>query len=188
MKSVGGKSVFGIALLAGLAIALAQPAYTRLTQPPAVKINRLTDGIYITEQVMPEQVSRLHRDGFARIIDLRPDGEVPGQPSAEAIRSAAQQNNIAFDYVPVPHGAIPGAAVTSLEKALASGDRPILLYCRSGRRAARTWALVEASRPGGQGTDAIIAAVKAGGQAADDLHDEIERRIAGRPATKGSQP
>ena len=187
MNLLGNKPLFAIALFAGVAIALAEPVYQRVTEPAPATLNKLIDGIYVSEQVTPAQIAALRRKGIAKIIDLRPDGEVAGQPGAEQMRAAANAQRIMFDYVPVSHGPIPGASVAALEKVLAEDYGPVLLYCRSGRRAARTWGLVEASRPGGQGADAIIAAVKASGQSADDLRDEIVRRVAARPANRGAK-
>ena len=114
------------------------------------------------------------------MVDLRPDGEEPGQPSAQDMRLAATKAGLAFAYVPVPHGDIPEASVAALQAFLASQSGPVLLYCRSGRRAARTWALVEAARPGGMPTDAIMAAVQGAGQNAEDLRGRIEAAVAAR--------
>jgi protein tyrosine phosphatase (PTP) superfamily phosphohydrolase (DUF442 family) len=64
----------------------------------------------------------------------------------------------------------------------------VLLYCRSGRRAARTWSLVEASRADGMDVAQIIAAVKEGGQEADDLKDALEQRVAARAVLAKAAP
>jgi len=91
-----------------------------------------------------------------------------------------------FAYVPVPHGDIPAGAVTALARAMAENPKPILLYCRSGRRAARTWSLVEVSRSDGLDAADILAAVKAGGQSAEDLDTAIAARIANRSVAAGA--
>lgn len=61
------------------------------------------------------------------------------------------------------------------------------MYCRSGSRAARTWSLMEASRPGGRSADDILAAVKRSGQGADDLAGAINARIAKRGPRTAAQ-
>jgi len=114
------------------------------------------------------------------VIDLRPDGEEPDQPSSDEMRKVAEANHLAFHYVPVSHGEIPDAAVSSLQTALAESPRPVLLYCRSGRRAVRTFSLVEASRPDGPTLPQIIAAASAAGQDVSDLKDSLEARIKAR--------
>jgi uncharacterized protein (TIGR01244 family) len=97
---------------------------------------------------------------------------------------AARRQAVDFGYVPVPHGEIPEEAVLKLRQALADQKGQVLLYCRSGKRAARTWALAEAGRVGGLQADEIIAAVRGAGQEADDLRPRIEAAIAARGAAR----
>ena len=85
-----------------------------------------------------------------------------------------------FAYVPTPHGAIPDVIVDGLARALADVPQPVVLYCRSGNRAARVWALAEASRPSGADAKGIAGSVRAAGQKVDDLMPQIEARIAAR--------
>jgi uncharacterized protein (TIGR01244 family) len=136
----------------------------------------------VSEQLQVSQLREVKQRGFATVIDLRPDGEAEGQPTAELVKATADAHKLAFAYVPVPQGDIPDSAVDALNKAIADSPKPVLLYCRSGRRAARTWSLVEASRPGGGSASEIMAAVKASGQSADDLAGAIHARIAKRGA------
>lgn len=180
MTSMINRRVVGIALLAGTALVLATASYYRWQRPVPANISRLTGQVAISAQLKPAQLAGLRARGYATVIDLRPDGEAPGQPSAAQIGAAARDSQMAFAYVPVPQGGIPDSAVAALHKALADNPGPVLLYCRSGKRAARTWGLVEASRSGGSGVEAILAAVKASGQSADDLRAQIAARVAAR--------
>jgi uncharacterized protein (TIGR01244 family) len=182
----GLKGSFFIAVLAGAAAVMGWAAYQRLAHPPlprAVSMKLLADGVWVSEQIVPAQLAQLHQDRFAAVVDLRPDGEVAGQPSSTDMADAAARAGLAFSYAPVPHGAIPDEAVSALQKALAIQPRPVLLYCRSGRRAARTWALAEASRAGGLDAEAIKRVVVAVGQPVKDLGPDIQARIAARPAS-----
>lgn len=180
MKMTSNKIIFGLALLAGFTLVLAQPAYKRATRPPPARVSMLNANIGVSEQIMPEQLAELRERGFTMIIDLRPDGEAIGQAPSAAVAKEARDNNLWFAYVPVPHGEIPETAIAGLNKALGDGRGKVLLYCRSGRRAARTWGLVEASRPGGLDGRAILSAIRASGQSADDLADKIAQHIARR--------
>ncbi|WP_172461855.1 beta-lactamase hydrolase domain-containing protein [Dyella jiangningensis] len=180
----GLKGSFFIAVLAGAAAVMGWAAYQRFAHPPlsqAISMKPLADGVWVSEQIGPPQLALLRQQRFATVVDLRPDGEVAAQPSSSDMADAAGRAGLAFSYVPVPHGAIPDGAVNALQKALASEPRPVLLYCRSGRRAARTWALAEASRPGGLDARAIRKVVLDVGQPVDDLGAEIQARIAARP-------
>lgn len=85
-----------------------------------------------------------------------------------------------FLYIPVPHESIPESAVAALDHALSEDPRSAVLYCRTGRRAARLFALVQASRSDGPGADEIFKMVSAAGFSAEDLKDDINQRIAHR--------
>ena len=190
MKPISNTRIFGSALAFGVVLVLCLAAYERVNEPavaPAsatahepLAVMALTDSVSVSEQISLPQVADARVSGFATIIDMRPDGEVEGQPPAATVKLSADANKLAFAYVPVPQGDIPDSTVDALTKAIADSPKPVLLYCRSGRRAARTWALVEASRPGGKSAEEILAAVKESGQSADDLAAAIAARIAKR--------
>ncbi|MHB1056690.1 MAG: protein tyrosine phosphatase family protein [Rhodanobacter sp.] len=175
------KWTFLLALLLGFAgvVFIAWRSSTGAALPTgAVK---LSGDVWVAAQMTPGQLAALPRSGIRAVIDLRPDGEVPGQPSSSAMAEAARANGLGFGYVPVPHGDIPQASVERLGHLLGDSARPVLLYCHSGRRAARTWALAEASRRGGLEPAAILAAVRQAGQSAEDLAVEINARVSARP-------
>jgi uncharacterized protein (TIGR01244 family) len=96
------------------------------------------------------------------------------------VETVAHQQGIMFSYIPVPHGAIPGSAVEKLSLVLRDGKRPILLYCRTGKRAIRTYCLAEASRKDGHTEDELVAIAEESGFSIDDLHAELQQRIAAR--------
>lgn len=170
-------TTFLVSTLIGAAIVLTLAV---LNRPPRAQLHPLVDGIWISEQVQPEQLAALKLQGIRSIIDLRPDGEQQGQASSTEINAAADSNGLTFAYIPVPHGDIPDSQVDSLAMSLGIVEKPVVLYCRSGRRAARTWALSEASRPGGLSADAIRKALVSAGQESQDLDPVIESRISAR--------
>lgn len=145
----------------------------------------LTPDISVTDQLQLDNITGIQTQGFATLIDLRPDGEAPDQPASDEVRIAAGRAGLFFAYVPVPHGDIPPDTVAALTRALKATPRPALLYCRTGRRAARTWALAEAQRLGGLDAEAIERAVEAAGQSASDIDDQISAGVAARPAAGG---
>lgn len=171
---------FLLAVLTGASIVLVAALARKPESTTPSSARELVAGIWISEQVTMAELIDLKSQGFKSIIDLRPDGEVKDQPSSVAVERAAKENGLAFAYVPVPHGDISSAQVDALAVSLGNVDRPVLLYCRSGRRAARTWALSEASQRSGLGAEAIHAALVSAGQPAHDLAPEISARIAAR--------
>lgn len=189
-------SLFGLAFLVSFLGMLAVFFFQRSKPEPVAKgavepvsavanARPFAPGIFVTEQINESDVAEVHRRGYATLIDLRPDGEAANQVPSSTVQSSAQANQLAFYYIPVAHGDIPDAAVTALTEALAKSPRPALLYCRSGRRAARTLSLYEASLPGGPDAAAILNMARSSGQSADDLASEINHRIALRKPAKG---
>jgi uncharacterized protein (TIGR01244 family) len=145
--------------------------------PPA----KLGEGISVRNQITLASIPKIKEQGYRTLIDLRPDGEAPDQPTAAAVSAAAGAAGLKFAYVPTPHGDIPAATVDAFAQAIAAAEKPVLLYCRSGNRAARVWALAEASRPGGADAATIADTVRSAGQKVDDLTAQIATRIAQRP-------
>jgi len=80
------------------------------------------------------------------------------------------------------------AVVAQLTATLRSAGKPVLLYCRSGNRAVRTYALVLASDPGGPQLAEILALARGTGHGVEDLRGALEQRIAARPAATGAVP
>jgi uncharacterized protein (TIGR01244 family) len=167
------RRAFHRAIVASVGMAVVAAAYASNGVAVHAKINPLTERFSVAGQVSPDQLADLKARGYTTVISLRPDGEGPDQPSAAQMSDAARSHGMAFAYVPVSPGAIPASAVAALGQAVADNAGKVLLYCRSGSRAARTWSLFEASRTGGADANAILAAVKASGQSADDLRDAI---------------
>lgn len=56
----------------------------------------------------------------------------------------------------------------------------VAAYCRSGKRASRTYALALASMKDGPSQAQITQQIQAAGQNIDDLQQEIAKRIAAR--------
>ena len=185
VNALGNGKALGFSVLVGTLFVLAVAGYAHFTRPPEVLTKQLTHDVWVTEQVQLRAVPSL-ANAYVTVIDMRPDGEADDEPSSSAMGNAVKDNHMAFAYVPVPHGDIPDAAVDALAEQLARANGPTLLYCRSGRRAARTWALVEASRPGGMDAANIEATVKASGQSADDLDAAIKTRISRRTPIAGA--
>ena len=174
-----------VALMVGLSSGLGVPQV--YAEPPAAQaptaplFKQLVPGIWVSSQVLPDELAASRYQGFSGVIDFRPDGEASDQPSSGQMRQSAEALHWRFDYIPVPHGPIPDKAVTQLAAALAKPtDGMVLFYCRSGKRAVRTWALYEASRSGGRDYAAINAVVRATGFDATDLQAEISQRIQHR--------
>lgn len=119
---------------------------------------KLTDRVSVAGQLAPEAMAEAAAQGFATIVNNRPDGEAPDQPPGEAMRAAAEAAGLAYVAIPVDHTGFRPEQVEAMAAALEHG--PVLAFCRSGTRSANLWALAEAKRGGDP--HAIVAAAAGG--------------------------
>ena len=174
------KKVFVLSLLAGVVITTGVALWSGRHSGP--KLIRKVDGsdIYLTDQIRVadfQQISKIH---IATIVDMRPDGEALDETPSSEVAKISYQYGIGFSYIPVPHGEIPSLQVDKLASLLREGKKPMLLYCRTGKRAIRTFCLAEASREEGHTEPELRIIAKKAGFSIDDLQDDIVRRISAR--------
>lgn len=120
---------------------------------------RITDTVSVAPQISADDVAQAAAQGFAAIVNNRPDGESHDQPPGAEIAAAAHAAGLAYVAIPVDHSGFNLEQVDAMVAALQQG--PVLAYCRSGTRSCNLWALA-AARAGGD-PDAIITAAGHGG-------------------------
>ncbi|RYE04051.1 MAG: TIGR01244 family phosphatase [Sphingomonadales bacterium] len=118
-------------------------------------IRTIDETISVAPQISPEDIPALAAAGFGFVINNRPEGEESGQPSNAAIRAAAEAAGMGYAEIPTVMGGMTQAQVDEMAAALASADKPVLAFCRSGTRSCNLWALAKASRGGDP--EALIA-------------------------------
>ena len=109
-----------------------------------MKISEISADFAVSPQISPADLVELKKAGFRSVICNRPDGEGPGQPSFEQIRTAAEVAGVEVRYVPVKSGEITEQNLDAFGLAMDELPSPVLAYCLSGKRAAILWALNEA--------------------------------------------
>jgi uncharacterized protein (TIGR01244 family) len=110
----------------------------------ATEFHKVTEGFWVSAQLEPRDVTAAAAQGFRTIMNNRPDGEEPGQPSGSDVEAAARA--VGLDYVAVPIRGRPGPAqIEATAHALQAVRGPVLAYCRSGMRSIAAWALAEGS-------------------------------------------
>ncbi len=103
----------------------------------------VTDRFSVSPQISLADVAAAAAQGFTVIINNRPDGEGPGQPTSAEMEAAARAAGLAYVYAPVM--GMPGPAqVEATAKALAGDSGRVLAFCRSGTRSILTWAIGQA--------------------------------------------
>lgn len=112
-----------------------------MTEMPSVKIQPLVEGgLAVSPQIAVADVAKLAALGYKVIMNNRPDGEDPGQPTAAEIAAEAARHGIAYHQVAVTTPTIQAADVAAYAKIVAEAPGPILAHCRTGTRSYLLWA------------------------------------------------
>lgn len=104
---------------------------------------RVTDEFTTAPQISVADVAEAARQGFRTIINNRPDGEQPDQPTSAEIEAAAKAAGVAYHHVPVVGGPTPDQ-VEAVKQIIAEAEAPVLAFCRSGTRSIVTWSIGQA--------------------------------------------
>ena len=97
------------------------------------KLNRLS----VSAQIKVADVILLKERGFRAIINNRPDGEEPWQPTGLEIRNQAEALGLQYFYIPVSPSGITSENINDFLAALRETSGSVLAYCRSGARSER---------------------------------------------------
>jgi uncharacterized protein (TIGR01244 family) len=124
---------------------------------------KLDDSISVAGQIAPEDIAEAARQGFTFVINNRPDGEAPGQPTAAEMEAAAKAAGLGYAAIPITHAGFTEQQVVAMGEALGAAPGPVLAFCRSGTRSTLVWALARARA----GDNADELAAKAAGAGYD---------------------
>lgn len=137
---------------------------------------RINDTISVAGQLSPADLAEAKAQGFALIINNRPDGEAPDQPAARVMAEAAAAQGL--DYLEIPiAGGFSMPQVEAMAAALAGAQGPVLAFCRSGTRSTNLWALASAARGGDP--DAIVEAAGGAGYDVSGMRPTLRQLSAG---------
>ena len=123
-------------------------------------VKRINDHVSVSPQIGPDDLPALKALGFTAVINNRPDGESPDQPSSATMQAAAEKAGIAYHYIPLGRDGVSSQMVEETEAALEGSTGPVLAFCRSGTRSTTLWALSQAGRVPAQ--EIVAAAAHAG--------------------------
>lgn len=125
-----------------------------------MELRRINDRVSVAPQIRPEDVTAIRAAGFTTIVNNRPDGEAPDQPTGAEIRAAAEAQGLAYYEIPLGREGISPDMVEATREVLEGSAGPVLCYCRSGTRSTTLWALSQAGQQ--PATEIIAAAGQAG--------------------------
>ena len=124
-------------------------------------IRQVTPVFAVAPQMAPEEMSEAAARGFRLVINNRPDGEVPGQPTNAQMEAAARAAGL--DYVQIPFAGRPTAEqAQAVHEAAEAADGPVLAFCRSGTRSITAWSLGQAQAGGRSPEELLKLAAGAG--------------------------
>ncbi len=108
-------------------------------------IRALTPDYAVAPQIDPEDFAAIKAAGYTRVINNRPDAEIPPSHQTAAMKAAAEAAGLEFVVNPVIGGALTMDNVAAQAEALATATGPVLAYCASGNRSSVCWALAKAA-------------------------------------------
>jgi uncharacterized protein (TIGR01244 family) len=138
---------------------------------------RIDDRTSVAGQLSPADLAAAKAQGFALVINNRPDGEAPDQPAGRVMAEAAAANGLGYLEIPIA-GGFSMPQVEAMAAALAGADGPVLAFCRSGTRSTNLWALARAAQGGD--ADAIVEAAGAAGYDVSGMMPALRQLSAGR--------
>ena len=148
-----------------------------------MEIRQITPDFAAAPQIAADDIAKAVAAGFKMILCNRPDHEVPGQPDASTIETAAKDAGLEFRFLPLAPGGLSMDLINSFRDALDSSDGPVLAYCRSGTRSTTLWALAQACKMPPQ--DILEAAAK-GGYDLSNVRQMLEQMHAAAETSAGN--
>ena len=108
-----------------------------------IRVLELAPQVTVSGQLFEQDVKLLARQGVRSIVNNRPDGESPGQPSSSDLAAVAEEHGVAYLHFPVIPGSIAAEDAEAFAKACDGLERPLHGFSRSGARSMKIWELAE---------------------------------------------
>jgi uncharacterized protein (TIGR01244 family) len=117
--------------------------YNKSGKAFSMKLTTITGTFAVAGQPDVVDFGRIKTDGFAALINLRPDGEEPTQPGNTAEARAAKDAGLGYGFIPVRGSSITRADIDAFQAALAAANGPVVAHCKGGTRALTLYVLGE---------------------------------------------
>ncbi len=99
-----------------------------------MQFNRLEPDFAVSGQIAVADVAGIAAEGFKALVNNRPDGEAPDQPTSQEIGSEAARHGLLYRYIPIQPGQMTEDSARGLLEVIRSAGGPTFAYCRSGAR------------------------------------------------------
>lgn len=131
----------------------------------------LSEDVFVSGQIAPDQIELLKEQGVATIINNRPDFEVPGQPKSDELKAQIEAAGLNYAFVPMSGGLSP-ELINQSGEAFKTLPRPILAFCASGTRSTALWAFAHVKELGVEG---VMNAMHAAGYNLEQIRGPLEQ-------------
>ncbi len=108
-----------------------------------MNVVKLSSKLAVASQPTLDEIAALKHQGYALVINNRPDGEDATQPGTEAERRAADEAGLVYAHQPIGGAPMTEADVRAFQRAVEGSSGPVLAHCRSGTRSLNVWAIGE---------------------------------------------
>lgn len=165
---------------------LALPAFAQAPEPPGFGIPNATrpeEGLLIAGQPTARQLKAAARAGYKTVIDLRQLSEDRGFDEEKAARKA----KLEYTNIAVSPDTLGGPTIKYFLTVLSNAERPALIHCASGNRAAGlyyAWLVLENGMP----EDQAMAQARAAGLSDPDLGGRIHELVSELKASRRPRP
>jgi uncharacterized protein (TIGR01244 family) len=99
-----------------------------------MNVNALTENFAVCGQIQAQDAQTLADQGYAGVVNNRPDLEEANQPLSETIQAACNAAGLNYIHLPMNGPSYSPEQVAQLQNFLKENDK-ILGFCRSGNRA-----------------------------------------------------
>ena len=122
-------------------------------------IHRLSEKLYISPQISPADAAEAAKLGIRSVICNRPDGEEPGQPTAQQAAAWLADADIqSFHHQPIVAPQAGADDARHFTAQLEAAEGAVLAYCRTGTLSALLWAIGQVQA--GRNAAAVVAEVR----------------------------
>jgi sulfide:quinone oxidoreductase len=108
-----------------------------------MNLTQLSPKISVGPQLLPDELADVAAAGFKGIINNRPDGEAPDQPSSEEFGAEAKRQGLAYWHIPVVPGQATEEDARAFAAALDAAQGPVVAFCRTGNRSSGLWKMTQ---------------------------------------------
>ena len=140
-----------------------------------MKIHTLDGDVSVCEQLDIDDFNLVAKAGFRTVINNRPDLEGKDQPRSVILQAAAAAAGLQYKHIPVVPDEITDDNVADFAESIDKLDRPVLAFCRTGKRAAALWAL---SQAGEQAPETLMERCAAAGHDIAGLEPRLRREAS----------